>query len=192
MKKKVIIIGGIILFFVLIGLYCYSKDNMRFKFSYELVNRLELSNGKKIKVKIPLDNRVKYIKEDKLIELLENGTGIVYMGYDTCPWCRNAVPILIDSVRDNDVKKLYYVDIHGVKLSKVRNKLVEEAGEYLREDDEGNKVISVPAVFVVKKGEILAYHIGTVEGYKNPYKSMTSKQKKQLKKIYDDMIKELK
>ena len=192
MKKKLIIIVSIILLLLLAGLYCYKKDNIRFKIAYELYNKVELTNGKKIKVSIPIDNNVKYIKEKELIKLLKNGTGVIYMGYPTCPWCRNAIPILLESIKDNNIKTLYYVDTHSVKLGNVEKELIKEIGEYLKEDSDGNKVIAVPDVYVVKKGKIVGHHRSTVDSYKNPYKGMSDKQKKELKKIYDDMIKEIK
>lgn len=192
MKKKWIIIGSIILFLLLVGLYCYSRDNIRFKISYEFINRVEYNNGKKIKVSIPIDNKVKYINENKLISVLKEGTGVIYMGYPTCPWCRNSIPILIDSIKNNDIDTLYYVDIHKVNLSKVKDELYKILDQYLKETEDGDKVIAVPDVYVVKKGVIVGHHRGTVDSYKNPYKAMSEKQKKELKSIYDNMIKEIK
>lgn len=192
MKKKLIIIGTILLCLVVIGIFLYSQDNIRFKISYEYVNLSEYSNGKKIKVKIPINNKVKYVGKNEVLELLKSGTGVIYFGYNTCPWCRNAVPILVDSVRENKIDTLYYVDIHSVDISSIKNELYEILDPYLREDDEGNKRLSVPDVYVVKDGEIMGHHIGTVESYKNPYNGMSDEQKEELKEIYNDLIKEIK
>ena len=189
MKKRWIVIGIIILIFLFIGLFCYSRDNIRFKISYEYINNIELTNGKKIKVSIPLDNRVKYLNASELIDLLENGTGILYFGYNTCPWCRNSVPVLIDTAIENDIDNIYYVDVHSVKLD---NKVYKLLDNYLSEDDEGNKRLAVPNVFAVKKGKIISNHVGTVDSYHNPYKGMNDTQKKELKDIYNKMMKEIK
>ena len=193
MKKRLIIIGSIILVILLMAFFFYSKDNFRFKLEYELVNKVELSNGKKIKVDIPIDNRVKYVKSGKeLINILKNGSGIVYMGYSTCPWCRNAVPVLIDAVIKNNVDRLYYADIHHIDLNDVGEELFKTLDEYLKVKDDGTKVLAVPDVYAVKNGKILSHHRGCVEDYKNPFKGMTSKQKKELYDIYTDMIMEVK
>lgn len=192
MKKKWIIIGSIILAFLLIALYFNSKDNFRFKFEYEIVNKIELTNGKKIKVDIPIENRIKYIKSDKeLLDFFKNETGIIYFGYSTCPWCRNALPVLIDSIIENDIQTLYYVDIHAFDFSKIHKELYEILDEYLKVTDDGEKVLAVPDVYALKNGKIVGHHRGCVEGYKNPYKGMTDKQITELKKIYTDMIKEM-
>ena len=102
------------------------------------------------------------------------------------------MPILVDSVRENKIDTLYYVDIHSVDISSIKNELYEILDPYLREDDEGNKRLSVPDVYVVKDGEIMGHHIGTVESYKNPYNGMSDEQKEELKEIYNDLIKEIK
>ena len=191
MKKKIIIVVSIIVLVLLgIGLYLYSKDNVRFKFSYESLNNVEYSNGKTIKVSIPFDNRIKYLSNKELDKLLDGGTGILYFGYDSCPWCRNIVPVLIDVVKDNDIKTINYVDIHKNDISKT--KVLEKLSEYLRENDEGKKIIAVPDVYVIKDGKVLGHHIGTVESYHDPYSGMNDVQIKELKDIYNDMIKEIK
>ena len=192
MKKKFIIIGIIVLVIALIFVYGYSKDNIRFKMSYEFNNNTEYKNGKKIKVNIPLNNNVKYINAKKLMKILKEGTGIIYLGYSTCPWCRNAVPILIDSIKENNVDKLYYVDTHEVNLDNVNDELYKILDQYLDTDDDGNKRLGVPAVCVVKNGKIKGYHTGTVKSYKNPYLGMNDEQKKELKEIYNNLIKEIK
>lgn len=188
MKKSLIIVGIIILFLVIIGFYCYSRDNIRFKLSYELVNKMELTNGKKIKVSIPINNRVKYLREAELIDFFKNGTGIIYMGYSTCPWCRNAIPVLIDTVLENDVDTLYYIDSHSISSKKVIKELYAILDEYLKVIDDGTKVLSVPDVYTVKNGTIVGHHRGCVEDYNNPYKGMNDKQIKELKAIYKEMI----
>ena len=190
MKRKILIIGIIVLVLSGICLYLYSKDNIRFKFSYESLNNIEYSNGKKIKVSIPFDNRIKYLSNKELDKFLESGTGVLYFGYDSCPWCRNIVSVLIDTVKDNNIKTINYVDIHKNDISKT--KVYEKLNEYLRENDEGKKVLAVPDVYVIKDGKVLNHHIGTVDSYRNPYLGMDDDQVKELKDIYNDMIKELK
>lgn len=193
MKKRFIIIGAICLLFIIIGIFCYSRDNIRLKLSYELINHVELSNNKKIKVDIPINNNVKYIKSGKeLINVLTTGNGIVYIGYETCPWCRNALPVLIDSIISNDVKNFYYFNIHDVSAKDIKDKLYEILDSYLKVTNDGKKVLAVPDVYAIKDGKIVGHHRGCVDGYNNPYRKMNDEQLKDLKNIYDEMIKEIK
>lgn len=193
MKRKIIIIGVICLFLIIIGVFCYSKDNIKLKLDYEMINKVDFAKNKKIKVNIPIDNRVKYIKSGKeLIEILTTKTCIVYMGYETCPWCRNALPVLIDSIISNDVKDFYYFNIHDVSINEEKDELYEILANYLKVKDDGTKVIAVPDVYAIKNGKIVSHHRGCVEGYKNPYKKMNDEQVSELKTIYDTMVKEIK
>ena len=48
MKKKIIIVTILITLLLIIGLVAYSNDAIRFKISYEYINTVEYSNGKKI------------------------------------------------------------------------------------------------------------------------------------------------
>ena len=187
MKKKLIIISLILVFIIGIGYYLYSRDNIRFKFSYEILNS---SNEKEVNVNIPFDNRIKYLSNKELDKFLESGTGLIYFGYSSCPWCRNIVPVLIDVVKENDIDTINYVDIHKVDIKK--SSVYKKLSNYFREDDDGNKVLAVPDVYVIKDGKVLDHHLGTVEGYRNPYKGMSDEEINELKDIYTNMIKEMK
>ena len=79
-----------------------------------------------------------------------------------------------------------------VDLSSVKDELSILLDSYLRVDENGNKRLAVPVVYAVKKGKIKGHHIGTVSSYKNPTKGMSKKQKKELEKIYTNLIKEIK
>ncbi len=193
MKKKCIVIVSILLIvFFIIGITLFFCDNVRVKFSYEYVNYVEYSNGKTIKVSIPWDNRIHYLSENELMEFLEKGTGVLYFGYNTCPWCRNSFPILIDTVRKNNIDVIYYADIHKLDFSSIREKIVSILDSYLEEDGEGKKVIAVPDVYVLKDGKILGNHRGTVDSYHNPYNGMSDVQKEELASIYQKLIEEMK
>lgn len=193
MKKKIIIIIVCFLLGLIsgIGFYCYQNESIRFKLSYEYINYVEYSNGKKIEVSIPLDNKIKYLSEKELINFLKNGTGVLYFGYNTCPWCRNAVPILIDAIKEKKVDTIYYADIHKLDISSIREELYSLLNLYLEENDEGEKVLAVPDVYFIQNGNIVGEHRGTVDSYHNPYQKMTDSQKEELKTIYKNFIEEM-
>lgn len=193
MRKRVFIIIGIMILVLSLIIFClYQVDSIRFKFSYEYVNMLEYNNGKKIKVNIPYDNKIQYLDEKELLTFLQEGTGIVYFGYNTCPWCRNAVPILIDTVKKNNIDTIYYADIHKLNISSIREELYSILESYLEENETGEKALAVPDVYFIKEGKIIGHHIGTVDSYYNPYNEMSDSEKKELSSIYEELIKELK
>lgn len=153
---------------------------------------MEYDNGKKIKVSIPINNKIKYISNNELVDILNSKTGIIYFGYNTCPWCRNAIPVLIDTIRKNNIEKVYYADIHKLKLSEIKEELYLKLDSYLELNEEGIKGISVPSVYFLVNGKIVCNHTGTVDSYHNPYNEMTEDEKKELSNIYNNCIEEMK
>ena len=192
MKKKIFIIGIISLIIILIGIICYSSDSIRFKVSYEYINIVEYDNGKTIKVDIPVNNGIKYLANDEIIDFFKTGTGIVYFGYNTCPWCRNIIEPLIEVASEENINTIYYVNSKN-DLSKIKKDLYKILDDYLKTDPETlEKRLAVPDVYFIKDGKIMFHHIGTVESYKNPYNRMNNKQIKELKEIYRSGIEVIK
>ena len=143
MKKKIIIIIPIMI--ILVSIICfvtYQDDQLRFKLSYEYINYMEYDNGKKIKVSIPSNNKIKYVSNTEILDILDSKTGIIYFGYNTCPWCRNAAPILIEAAKENNIETIYQsrkVYQEGSKFQQVKkykealdkyDKVVEEDKKY--------------------------------------------------------------
>ena len=48
---------------------------------------------------------------EEIINILEHGTGVVYLGFPECPWCTAYVPYLNEVAKANDVDKVYYYNI---------------------------------------------------------------------------------
>lgn len=101
-KKKIImmvLLFVVIVLAILIIYLCVNKDSdsIRFKKEYESLNAQE----KYIDVKIPKDNNVQYASFDDVMDVLNSGTGIIYFGFPECPWCRNALPVLLKAAKDN-------------------------------------------------------------------------------------------
>lgn len=92
--------------------YAATEDEKRFKQEYESLNGTTRSNGQKNRdVKIKADNNIKYISIAEAAEIIDSGSGVIYFGFAACPWCRNAVPILLDAMDSTNLDTIYYVDI---------------------------------------------------------------------------------
>ena len=96
------------------------SDSVKFKEEYEALNEDESY----IKLDIDKNNPIVYADYDKLLEVIDNGTGIIYLGFPECPWCRNALPVLFDAAKENNVEIIYYMNI------------LNERDSYVVEDDE--------------------------------------------------------
>ena len=145
--------------------------------------------------KVGKDNVFVIKNIDEIIKILENGTGIVYLGFPECPWCQAYVTYLNDVAKENDVDKIYYFNILNDRKDNTKKyqKIVDLIGEYLQYDDEGNKRVYVPAVIAVKKGKIVGFDDETAwdtKGYEDPKDYWTDKEVKNLKENLEKMIKD--
>ena len=215
-KKAVIKIAIILSIFIIIGIILYfilddnaTVDEQRFKTEYEELNNKKNDKGKKYPiVSIPKDNNVIYASFDEVMELLDNGTGILYLGFPECPWCRNAIQVLIETAKDNEVDQIYYFNAESMRDEKTLDangkivttkkgtdeyyKLVDKLEDYLGPyeglNDESIKRIYFPTVIFVMGGKVVGIHVDTVESQIDPYKKLTEKQQKELKQIYTNNI----
>lgn len=188
------------------------SDSLKFKKEYEEYNDKENASGKTYpKVEVEDDNPIKYSNADEIVKLVNNGTGIIYLGYPTCPWCRNAVPILLQAAKDTGIDKIYYMNMHDERDSYIVKDdelvLTKEGTEGYKKllkvfdgilDDyvvDGyntkEKRIYVPSVIFVRDGEIVGYHMDTVKSQEDPYVVLNEKQQEELYNIYTSNIHEM-
>ena len=104
-NNKLILISIIILTtFVLIfcGYLLFKRnvnldDAEKFRNEYMEFNDKVTNTGEKYPlVNIPNDNTVVYAKEEDIIEILKSKSGVIYFGFNSCPWCRTLVNPLIE------------------------------------------------------------------------------------------------
>lgn len=190
-----LILLAVVLFFILKDKPNKSNDNTdpitedtrKFKEEYEEVN----SDAGAVKITIPNNAPVKYLSSDELFTKIEKKeTFVVYIGFPTCPWCRNIVNVLFDTANDNGVT-IYYINKRKLKDEEY-NKIYELLYDYLYTDKTGNKVLYVPDVYFFKDGSIVGHHLGSVESQTNPKVLLNSTQKKELKSIYQDLFNKIK
>ena len=208
MNKKVISIITLVLVILIVitGLYFLlnkETDNTKFKQEYESLN----SKKGYLDIEIPKDNNIKYVSFDELMEVLEDGTGIIYFGFPECPWCRNALPVLLEAAKENEIQNIYYFNAKSIRDEKelkdgkiVTNKegtkeyyelvdrLKDNLGVYEGLEDDSIKRLYFPTVVFVMGGKVVGTHIGTVDSQKDPSKHLTKKQKQELLNIYNENI----
>lgn len=188
-KLKITIIALTIITLIILLYTLVRSDELKFRDDYTLYNFATYSNGKSIEVNIPSKNNVRYVKGKNVVSLMKKETGIFYFGYTSCPWCRNVVETVIEVSRENNLP-IYYID--SKKLSKEDLKsVIEYLKEYLRKSDSGKDRLYVPDVYFVEDGNIINHHIGTIDSQTNPFNKLEGKDKKELKDIYLDFIKEM-
>ena len=187
------------------------NDSMKFKEEYESLNEKEneLTGKEYLKVSIKENNPIKYATYSEIKNIITSGTGVIYFGFPECPWCRNAVPVLLEAAEDNGIDKVYYfnaLDIRDKKhLDENGNIVVDDEGTkeykelvellydyldvYSGLNDDTIKRLYFPTVIFVKNGKIIGNHSGTVESQTDPSIVLNENEHNELKKIYTNYMK---
>lgn len=136
--------------------------------------------------KVSDDNVFVYRDMEEIIKILENGRGIVYLGFPECPWCQAYVPYLNDVAKEVGISKIYYYNILNDRKEETDNykKILELLGEYVEYNDEGNKRIYAPTVIFVDNGKIIGMDSETAKdtkGFEKPEDYWTDEEVKDLK-----------
>lgn len=174
-------------------------DALKFKKEYESVNNNNIS--------IPQDNAIVYSNPTEILSILKK-TGIIYFGYPECPWCRSAVPTLLNTANMVGIDQIYYYNAKEIRDNKHLDeggkiitdkegtqeykKLIEALKEVLPVydglNDESIKRLYFPTVVFVKDGKILGLHVGTVKSQTDPNTLLTKQQEQELSLIYSDYM----
>ena len=147
-KIKYIVLGVLLLLIASLVVYFVfikkdnNTDNIKFSKEYTSVSK---------------DNVFVYRSKDEIINILEHGIGIVYLGYPECPWCMAYVPLLNEIAKNEGIEKIYYYNIREYRKNNTKfyQKVVSILNDYLNYDEEGKKRIFVPNVTFVKEGKII-------------------------------------
>lgn len=183
-KKNVYIIFGIIAVLILIISlsFLFKKDKMsdaeRFAKEYDFT----------------VNNVFVYRNLDEINKILENGAGVVYLGFPECPWCRGYIPYLNEVAINEHLDKIYYFNILNDRKNNTSGykKTAQLLNDYLKYDNEGNKRIYVPAVIAVNNGKIVGFDDESsldTKGYETPEEYWKNEDLDGLKKRLSDMIK---
>lgn len=131
----------------------------------------------------------------EVLDLFAQGkSAVVYLGYVGCPWCEEAVPVMDEVAKAKGLTICYaptYTDGEYTITDEIEEQLFSYLNDYLEEDDEGEKRMYVPFVFVIRNGEVVAAHEGTVESHDAHERQMTDSEKIELTNIYQDMFDEI-
>ncbi len=218
MRKTLLILG--VLALILSG--CTTKpieedpvitDAIRFKEEYEAHNnKINENNGKNYTVlEIDEDNPMVYATFEQVISVLD-GEGIIYFGFETCPWCRTAVPVIIEAAKAEGINLIYYFNALSLrdvkKLDEQGNVITETEGDpkyyqllekigdiaesYSGLNDDSIKRLYFPTVVVVKDKQITLYHTSTVDSQTDPYLPLDQQQHDELFEIYRSAFAEVK
>lgn len=129
------VVAAIISYLAVINKEPTNEDALKFKEEYEALNGTVVFDDLKYSnLEISENNPIKYSDYDELLDVIENESGIIYLGFPECPWCRSALPILFEVAKDNDINTIYYLNIKND-----RDSYIVEDGKLVYELDANGK-----------------------------------------------------
>ena len=146
-----------------------------------------------IEVNIPNETKIHYARTEEVLDLVTSGTGIIYFGRPTCPWCRNIIPVLAKVANTNNMVINYYnpgevsADESYMYVS-IKNKL----SDYLRSNENGEKAFYLPDVYFIKDGNVIGHKLGSLASQTDAYIPLTDEQVKELSDLYQSYINDMK
>lgn len=154
-------------------------------------------------VDLPDDHLYDAASEDEIRALLGDGDGVIYFGFPSCPWCRNAVPPLDEAGKETGIERIHYVNPSDMRdqgprrnqqeTSEYYEFLLDELGEFAPEHPQrpGERTILVPLVATVTDGEIVSAHLGSAPSQTDPSQPLTDSQREELIGIYVDQFSQI-
>lgn len=173
----------------------YSKDEIKFKEEYEKLNNEKNTDGEVLSpISILEDNNITYTNLDKVVDLIKNNNGVLYIGNANNQKSRMIVPLLLKAMSNTSLEKIYYLDIvennedirDSFEIVKKKAKKTKEASDkyyellklldsklstYYLFNNKGEKIntgekrINIPTVISFNAGNILGYVEGTVDNH---------------------------
>ena len=109
---------AILILVVILGVFFVKSssksDAIKFKEEYEKYN-----NGN-LKLTISKNNPFVYRTEDKIVKILNNNTGMIYLGNAKNDDYRNVLKTIMPLADSNEVKKIFYLDIDKINDKKLK------------------------------------------------------------------------
>ena len=107
--------------------------------------------------KVTSGHKFVYAEPAEILDIIDGGDGVVFLGFPECPWCQQLAPIIQEAAQSENIDKIYYLNIKESRANndEVYQKLVTKLQDYLPKDDDGNPRISVPDVTVYRSGQIV-------------------------------------
>jgi len=179
MKKKLFIGIAIIILIIAIivgGFLFLNKDDKLTdaeKFSKEYTTITE-------------NNVFVYRDIEEIINIMEHGTGIVYLGFPECPWCQTYVKYLNEVAKEVGIEKIYYFNILEDRQNNTDEykKIIELLTGNLQFDEEGKERIFVPNVSFHINGSVIGNDYETskdTHDFDNPEDYWNEEEVKDLK-----------
>lgn len=184
MKKLVALL--LTFLFILVG--CSKPEVKKIENKEEKTDAIRFQNEYK---KVSKNNIYEYETYDNIMEILDEKTGIIYLGFPSCDLCQEITPILNDAAKERKVDKISYYNFKSIRQNNTNEyiKLVDKLDLYLNNDEEGSKRLTAPFALFVRKGRIVGLYKGALNS--NQEEIITEEQKINLQNEFLSLIKKM-
>lgn len=121
---------------------------------------------------------------------------VLFIGYEECGYCSQLLPYLNDALTEagtcagyidtrKDPEWMTNADIDDYDL------FVKRFRRFLEKDEDGERYLYTPDLYVIKDGKVKAHHQGVLAGVEDPDSPLTSSQEDELHNLLMDMLAEL-
>ncbi len=143
-----IVVGVIMVLALIAGLTSY------------LVSREKASDARTFSAEytqVEADNVFVYKTGEEVIDILEHGTGLVFLGFPSCPWCQAYAPMLNQLAKEYGISKIYYHNTYEdwKQDTEEYHRYTQLLSDHLQYDNVGNRHLYVPNATFVINGEII-------------------------------------
>ena len=120
-----------------------------------------------------------------------------FVGYEKCKFCDRIVRYINDAAIEAGMN-VGYIDTRKDPEWKNNtdidnyDKFVELFGDYLEDDENGEKYLFTPQTYFIDHGEVSGFHNGVVPGYDDPEKELTESEQTVLRNMLKNDFNSLK
>lgn len=104
---------------------------------------------------ISQDNPFKYAKINDILDIYEDGTGIIYFANSDDEVSIKFTGIIYKTFNDNDIKTVYYYN--PITIMNNNTKYYQKVLEYSNIYEQHDNLI-IPSIYFVKDGKIISYY----------------------------------
>lgn len=141
------------------------------------------------------DIAIKQISEKEVMDIFEDGTGVIIFSFPESPWCQEIMPVLNEQANVLGAE-INYFNVEEIRTSETENYKVMygEIISYLETinyDLLTYEKIWVPTVIAVKDGEVVDFNVGTTFDHDfvdDKLPPLTDLQKVELRDILNKII----
>ena len=144
-----------------------------------------------VEYEVSKENPFIYAKIDDILQIFDNGTGIVFFGNPDSDWSKESAKIFEDALEYKNVsEKVYYFNPVKIRDDNTEEyqKLISEISDCLETNAEENPYLYIPDIYFVHKGDIISHNndLASMEGYVDEV--MTAKRRNEIKDKYIELL----